>query len=771
MELRELAERVLFATTLEEKLQCPVVVTDESPGSAIAAPAMPGRPSGLRFKSAASGEKSEFPGLRQLGNERERGRLLHFFANHELLATELMALVLLRFPDAPEAFRRGVLQTLRDEQEHTRLYLARMKACGIAFGELPVSGYFWRAVSGMTSPQDYIAGLSLTFEQANLDFAQHFAQGFATVGDADTAKLLDQIYRDEIAHVAYGLKWFRRWKQPGQSDWDAFCAQLKFPLSPQRAKGVSLNVEGRRAAGFDEMFIAELDVFAQSKGRTPSVFVFNPFAEARIAQGKSFTPVKHQAQLACDLAALPMFLCRQDDIVLVEQRPAVEFLSGLKQAGFPLPEFVEVGRDVLTAPPDDTNAERRAEDRRALPALAKRKLGRLRPWAWGPDSVELLAPLFGNLTGEARTVEDSFNERIAPLYSKTWSAEFLRGFLHASRLGAEERAVPAVCNRRVAGGAHEQSSAEREQPTATASRRHGFGALPLCSLEEVGVAVSSLPEALAAIAAIRAHGHHRVVVKQAFGLAGHNAIRLWEPKLLAAQQRWMESAFASGRQLVVEPWLERVVDFSVQLEMEPNGLKLIGYTGLINDAKGQFQANTAAPNFARSLPSTVLACFRERHDSPALLRRLFAELFAQLEAELMTAGYRGPVGVDAFVYHDTEGRYRLKPIVEINPRYTMGRLTLELMQRAAPGAHGCFRLVSHATLRAKGNADFCSYARQLREELPLQLEGEPVSKIRSGALCLNDPANAQAVLAVFTARRTPFNSAPSAQILHSAARP
>ena len=85
-----------------------------------------------------------FPALHRLEQERERGRLLHFFANHELLATELMALVLLKFPDAPAAFRKGVLQTLKDEQEHTRLYLQRMKECGIHFGELPVSGYFWR---------------------------------------------------------------------------------------------------------------------------------------------------------------------------------------------------------------------------------------------------------------------------------------------------------------------------------------------------------------------------------------------------------------------------------------------------------------------------------------------------------------------------------------------------------------------------------------------------------------------------------------------------
>jgi hypothetical protein len=35
MELREFAERVLFATTLEEKLQCPAVITDEQRGTAI----------------------------------------------------------------------------------------------------------------------------------------------------------------------------------------------------------------------------------------------------------------------------------------------------------------------------------------------------------------------------------------------------------------------------------------------------------------------------------------------------------------------------------------------------------------------------------------------------------------------------------------------------------------------------------------------------------------------------------------------------------------
>jgi uncharacterized ferritin-like protein (DUF455 family) len=696
MELCEFAERVLFATTLEDKLQCPALITDERPGLLLVTPEVPGRPAELRFKPRRSG-KADFPGVHRLENERERGRLLHFFANHELLATELMALVLLRFPDTPPAFRRGVLQTLKDEQEHTRLYLRRMSDCGLRFGELPVSGYFWRALAGMESPLDYVAGLSLTFEQANLDFARHFGQGFETIGDNETARLFERIYHDEIGHVAYGLKWFRRWKKPSESDWEAFCRQLKFPLSPQRAKGPVLNIDGRRAAGLDAAFIDELNVYSQSKGRTPSVFVFNPFAEGRIAQGKSFTAVKSQSLLARDLANLPQFLCRQDDIVLVEQRPSVQWLSALKQAGFELPEFVEFdGRQI------DPSA-----------SVVRRKLAGLRPWAWGPDSVELLEPLFANVSGSGLSPRECFNDRIAGLYSKAWSAALLRKVL--SRWPSERW---------------------------------------LCSKNEVGVAVNCVEEALAAVAAIRQRGHHKVVVKEAIGLAGHNALRLWEPELLEAQGRWLANAVQHGRQLVVEPWLERELDFSLQLEMSNEGLKLCGYTGLLNDRKGQFQANWAAANYDRRIPANITGRFRDPFDFPERIRRLYADVVSLLEEEFREAGFRGPAGIDAFVYRTPEGGFRVKPIVELNPRYTMGRLTVELMSQVAPGSHGLFRLVSRAMAHAEGFNNFPGYARALSERFPIRLEGAPRQKIREGAVCLNDPGQAQACLATFRVSRT-----------------
>jgi hypothetical protein len=238
-----------------------------------------------------------------------------------------------------------------------------------------------------------------------------------------------------------------------------------------------------------------------------------------------------------------------------------------------------------------------------------------------------------------------------------------------------------------------------------------------------------------------------VVLKQALGLAGGNAIRLLEPELLETQRRWMESALKNRGQLVVEPWLERVRDFSVQLEMAADGLRLCGYTGLLTDPNGQFQGNWASPQFERRISSHITGSLTGPSDVVRRVQMLYDEIFTLLETELRKVKYVGPVGIDAFVYRTAEGQGRLKPIVEINPRYTMGRVLVELMKHIAPGSHGLFRLVSRKMVNAQGRQEFTEYANYLQESFPLKLEGEPVAKIREGALCLNDSAQAQVVLA------------------------
>ena len=148
MILEEWAKSLLFGTSIEEKLRPisteplhdlndTITCLHPIPSSSIDIPDFPGRPESLKRIG-----KTEFPSLSRLHHPEERGKVLHFFANHELLALELMSLVLLRFPQAPLSFRQGIAKIIQEEQGHLQLYIARMKELGITLGDIPINDYF-----------------------------------------------------------------------------------------------------------------------------------------------------------------------------------------------------------------------------------------------------------------------------------------------------------------------------------------------------------------------------------------------------------------------------------------------------------------------------------------------------------------------------------------------------------------------------------------------------------------------------------------------------
>lgn len=598
--IRDVAERILFGNSLEEKLAPPPTnVRDERRGELLSAPITPGRPDALKLQT--SGVRAEFPGTQGIEDDEHRGRLLHFFANHELLATELMALVLLRFPDAPDEFRAGVMRTLKEEQMHTKLYLRRMEECGVCFGDLPVNGFFWKAVAPMPTPVDYVTRLSLTFEQANLDFSRGYAKIFAQSGDDVTAGILDRIYRDEISHVNYGLEWFRRWKGADHSDWESYLSRLELPLSAARAKGAfAFNEEGRREAGLDEEFIRELRVYVQSKGRTPNVFWFNPGAEESIVGGEETSAAR---QVAHDLALLPAYLARQEDVVVVPALPPTSFRTELLERGIALPELVE---------------------RSAVSSLRERKLHELRPWGRTPDALPLIKELAGEETLTA-----------PELFSKAEHARFLGKLLDD-------------CDHPFWGG-----------------------------LDTVGTPVDSLDDVRSAVDGKEGEW----ILKAPWSTAGRNRIRLSGGEELSTKAvAWIEETLRLQNQLVLERWLERVIDFSVQYDHQSDsGLRRRGLVVLENTPQGQFQRATVAERFTDFLEEEVRRRLFDGASRRGLLFELLEErLEPSLQAWLESHGYEGPIGVDCFFYRDRDGDVRWKPVVEINPRYTMGRIAVEL---------------------------------------------------------------------------------------------
>jgi len=256
MEIRAFAERILQSDSLEAKLERPPAeLTDKAPGEPFRLEA-PVRPANLQFAPRRTAPAMPHPTTFDDPNRRAVAH--HIMANHELQALEVMALVLCAFPDAPAEFRRGLVEVMTDEQRHTRMHVERAAALGLAFGELPVNCYIWKKALAFENVLDYLAGLPLTFEGANLDHTLEFEEYFRQAGDERSAALMRVIHQDEIGHVAFGIEWLRRLKPDGQSDWEAFESHLHWPLRPVKARGDTFNTGPRLAAGLTPEFIKRL---------------------------------------------------------------------------------------------------------------------------------------------------------------------------------------------------------------------------------------------------------------------------------------------------------------------------------------------------------------------------------------------------------------------------------------------------------------------------------------------------------------------------------
>ncbi len=664
MQMREAAERLLFSSTLEEKLSlAPEVVSDDAPRLSIRLPDAPSRPDELRM--VAKGVKADFPGVNRLDDDGERGRMLHFLANHELLAAELMALVLLKFPDAPREYRVGVYEAMREEQMHTLMYLRRMRDCGIHFGELPVNDYFWKLIAPMETPMDFVTRLNLTFEQANLDFSKHYAVLFRQVGDNATAAVLEKIYQDEIGHVGHGVKWFRKWKAEGETDWQAYRSSLSFPLAPAKAKGIApFNAEGRRLAGLDEDFINHLEVCEQSRGRTPVLHWFNPSAESHaMPSGHHHVANKSELALTEDLEMLILAWSKKEDIALLRKPPGNEHLAYLKNAGLDLPEIFS------------------AEGGEAEAALEGRKLGGLRPWAWSPDAAKKLEP---------------FAQHVSSASLWSWCGNVPAGYFSKEI------------------GSRLESQLDLSE---------GVGVF----CKDLDVAVMELIERLKV---------GDVLLKAAFACAGRGHRKVKRGVSVDEVMPWLEKTIQNHGGVMVEPWLERVVDFSSlyeigeDMETGESTAKWMGMTRMENDAAGRFLGTIVQSKWGCDLDADLREFLFREKEVMSFYRQRLPEVLPEI-----LPGYRGAVGVDAMVFRTADGGYGLRHIVELNVRMTMGRVALELHRKlptpAVSGRVGRFRILRKNKLT--------------HEELLTLKRGD----IHNGSIVINNPDHAVFFLAVW----------------------
>lgn len=623
MELSDFAERILFGRDLDEKLLSPETMTDFMPRSIPHVPAYPHRPDALRLQGDGPRHKVPFPGLHQLESAKTRGHVLHFFANHELLALELMALMLLRFPEAPAAFRKGIYHTMVEEQGHLRMYKERMELAGVEFGEIPVNAFFWRVLKDMQSPLDFVTGMSMTFEQANLDYAGYYARAFRRIGDIETADVLDIVYEEEIGHVHHGVVWFDRWRPPDEPRFRAFEVLLPEGLSPIRAKGHDFDIEARQKAGLDADFIHRLQLYRASKGRPPHVLWFNPSVEYESRFGAEGQLPRVFERTTQDLELLMGQLAAEEDILLVEHAVSDETRAYLDRIGLPLPAIHRY-----------TSSDAIEE------VVDARHVGRLVPWGVSDRAHQRMKGLADRLTDQARAAFEQWGKGI-----RIWS----KAELHDVRVEGIQT-VRAHSDPRVA---------ER-----------------IASPDDMGHVLQDV----AAVEALLAQRDVSAwIFKAPRGASGRAAIRVFTHSLSENQRRWLERVLRVDGAVVAEPWRTRVLDLSWQMDIGEDQTTHYGSQRFLTDARGQY-LGAVLHRAIDGLSTDVVRWIHDDGRNARWMRTTHQRTADHVANYLHAQGYRGPVGLDAMVYRE-HGALYFQPVVEVNTRWTMGRVAFEIEKR------------------------------------------------------------------------------------------
>jgi hypothetical protein len=155
------------------------------------------------------------------------------------------------------------------------------------------------------------------------------------------------------------------------------------------------------------------------------------------------------------------------------------------------------------------------------------------------------------------------------------------------------------------------------------------------------------------------------VIKRAFSFAGREQRRVHGSVLDASTRGFCERSFKRNEGVQIEPWVERLADYSKHGHVGRDGKLLIGTTrGQQIDPMGRFQ---------QMLPDAIT--ITEPEDATLTANATL------VGAALHNAGYFGPFGIDAFRYKLPNETIAFNPRCEINARYTMG-YPRELLLRA-----------------------------------------------------------------------------------------
>lgn len=148
---------------------------------------------------------------RRPGSPAGRVALLHALAHIELNAVDLHWDIIARFTHIPLpiGFYDDWVRAADDEAKHFNLICDCLEAADSFYGALPAHSGMWRAAEDTADDlSGRLAVVPMVLEARGLDVSPAMIEIFRKAGDDRALAALSTIYAEEVAHVAYGAKWF-----------------------------------------------------------------------------------------------------------------------------------------------------------------------------------------------------------------------------------------------------------------------------------------------------------------------------------------------------------------------------------------------------------------------------------------------------------------------------------------------------------------------------------------------------------------------------------
>lgn len=179
------------------------------------------------------------------------------------------------------------------------------------------------------------------------------------------------------------------------------------------------------------------------------------------------------------------------------------------------------------------------------------------------------------------------------------------------------------------------------------------------------------------------------LVKAPWSSSGKGLLTL-DRRVGTKEKEWLTGMMRRQGYLMLEKKWNKVQDFAMEFCVKEENTEFIGWSSFTTGTNGEYRGNYIGS---------------QENIEQQLIKYLGKEKFSVLKCEIplmlkeLLPAYRGYLGVDMMIYQNFNGEYSIQPCVEINLRYNMGIIALNLTER-------------YVNEGIKGQFEICFYSRK-----------------------------------------------------------